>query len=139
MKQDDWRQANPKDQLKVILWSIEGDISNMEEGITPSARTCERIAAMLQAAKDIIKHYMPTGTWGKETLSYLMDVGTVLGQMGQAYDETRKEKVWTMTIEDRNRLVSRTWELYDERVPRNATQEVDSSSDGIGRLLSQVD
>jgi hypothetical protein len=32
-KPDHWRQANPQDQLKAILFALEGRASNMQEGI----------------------------------------------------------------------------------------------------------
>ena len=70
MKKDTWKQANPKDQVRVILGSIEANIVNLQE-LNFKEEKCQevlkRIFWQLQEVKEVIVEYMPKGEWQSDS------------------------------------------------------------------------
>lgn len=83
MKRDHWHQANPKDQLRVMHWALEGDLDFMKDlakilriaarGVEVGMSRCDRLDGMirrmsstLEQAKEIAMYYMPESGWEDE-------------------------------------------------------------------------
>ena len=50
---ENWRQANPKDQATVILMALEGHIENCSEGIITCEQLDERTKPLLSQLKEL--------------------------------------------------------------------------------------
>lgn len=62
MKRDKrWGQDNPRDQARVILGAIEGELINMQEGIA-STKSIGRAIDLMQEVKILI-HSLESGSW----------------------------------------------------------------------------
>lgn len=66
MKRDKhWGQENPRDQARVILGAIEGDLINIQSGILSNrkiATASERAIALMQDVKKLIASF-EEGNW----------------------------------------------------------------------------
>lgn len=58
-------QENPRDQLRIIIGSIKGWLSNLEDGATKPERFIEKVKLDIEAAKRMLE-ILPPGEWPKE-------------------------------------------------------------------------
>lgn len=63
-RQPNWGQENPRDQARVILGAIEGDLSNMIEGIGDSKIQLQRMHTFLYQVEELVRD-LPEGKWDK--------------------------------------------------------------------------
>lgn len=61
-RKEEWKQDNPRDQLRVLLGAIEGDLSNMREGIGNPTIQLGRMYTFLREAQQIASD-LPPGEW----------------------------------------------------------------------------
>lgn len=63
-RRSEWKQNNPQDQLKAVLMTAEGYVSNIRDGIYPGERldnALERIQDLIGQAQELAK--MVDGKW----------------------------------------------------------------------------
>lgn len=65
-KLDTWKQDNPREQSVVILQSIEGNLRNMEERITPVEKALERVYKHLEELRILLGANRGEVGWLKE-------------------------------------------------------------------------
>ena len=62
MKPERWKQATPADQLQVILGSLEGHLSNWEDGIISAEKFQSRAREHLLDLQILLPH-LRSGEW----------------------------------------------------------------------------
>jgi len=70
---EQWKQATPQDQLTVILMSLEGNLSNFEEGVIDKNKFVERAKEHISQIKELQPFLSSPNTWQqqKETITQL--------------------------------------------------------------------
>ena len=64
MRRPEWKQANPRDQITVILMAAQWHLENISSGITPPEalqERCGRVKELLSQAQELTK--MVSGEW----------------------------------------------------------------------------
>lgn len=81
-------QANPHDQLVVVIGSIEGTVENLEDGITSQEKAIPQIKAMVDCLRGLLPHL--------KGLEWKQDEGVgfelLRWETDQDIDPTRRDK-----------------------------------------------
>jgi hypothetical protein len=59
MKLTTWHQNNPKDQVRAILWALEGHISNAVDGIVPPEQLWAKTAPLIDELRKLSEFMKP--------------------------------------------------------------------------------
>ncbi len=63
-RKPEWRQQTPRDQMVVVLMSLEGTYQNMRDGVTPAAIAAERINSLFEDMHALMQ--LVDGKWPEE-------------------------------------------------------------------------